>query len=258
MDPTTPRTALSSSGALRSKAAAGERKYRNSSNVPSIRWTITTRTIRQGGPRRKPASVAESSYDVLGTARRAQCRRRGRRRRGLRAPPPGRGRPEPSRGLRGRVRAGDRAGGAGRGPRAGSAVARLAGARALRAPAPRRRLGRDRHRLARSQRTEPEGRRGTAPWLPVRRRPRPRRGATLWPGARGRRAGRAGRSAPGDGRAGSRRGRALVLGQPELPGPTRPGRRPSRRPCPLAWIIHERTVSVAPTAGNGLSTRVAG
>src|SRR3989442_3614022 len=27
---------------------------------------------------------------------------------------------------------------------------------------------------------------------------------------------------------------------------------------PLAWIIHERTVSVAPTAGNGLSTRVAG
>ncbi len=26
----------------------------------------------------------------------------------------------------------------------------------------------------------------------------------------------------------------------------------------LAWIIHERTVSVAPTAGNGLSTRVAG
>src|SRR2546426_8708676 len=140
MDPTTPRTALSSSGALRSKAAAGERKYRNSSNVPSIRWTITTRTIRQGGPRRKPASVAESSYDVLGTARRAQCRRRGRRRRGLRAPPPGRGRPEPSRGLRGRVRAGDRAGGAGRGPRAGSAVARLAGARALESPARRRRL----------------------------------------------------------------------------------------------------------------------
>ena len=38
--------------------------------------------------------MAESSYDVLGTARRAQCRRRDRRRRGLRAPPPGRGRPE--------------------------------------------------------------------------------------------------------------------------------------------------------------------
>src|SRR2546426_8282563 len=140
MDPTTPRTALSSSGALRSKAAAGERKYRNSSNVPSIKWTITTRTIRQGGPRRKPASVAESSYDVLGTARRAQCRRRDRRRRGLRVPPPGRGRPEPSRGLRGRVRAGDRAGGAGRGPRAGSAVARLARARALESPARRRGL----------------------------------------------------------------------------------------------------------------------
>src|SRR2546430_2342707 len=310
MAPTTPRTALSSSGALRSKAAAGERKYRNSSNVPSIRWTITTRTIRQGGPRRKPASVAESSYDVLGTARRAQCRRRGRRRRGLRAPPPGRGRPEPSRGLRGRVRAGDRAGGAGRGPRAGSAVARLAGARARESPVRRRRLvqlrrragaghpdgaaggraaarlhaarcdrpaglthglprqearrarllsrllvtvlrggaprawsaavggrasrRRDRRRLTRSQRTEPEGRRGTAPRVPVRRRPRPRRGAALWPGARGRRAGRAGRPAPGDGRAGSRRGRALVLGQPELPGPTRPGRRPSGRPGPLA------------------------
>src|SRR2546422_803496 len=316
MDPTTPRTALSSSGALRSKAAAGERKYRNSSNVPSIRWTITTRTIRQGGPRRKPASVAESSYDVLGTARRAQCRRRGRRRRGLRAPPPGRGRPEPSRGLRGRVRAGDGAGGAGRGPRAGSAVARLAGARALEPPARRRRLvqlrrragaghsdgaaggratarlhaarccrptgiarglprqeagragllprllvtvlrggaprawssavggrasrRRDRRHLARSQRAQPEARRGTAPRVPVRRRPRPRRGATVWPGARGRRAGRAGRSAPGDGRAGSRRSRALVLGQPELPGPTRPGRRPPRRPRALVLTAGDR------------------
>ena len=41
MDPTTPRTALSFSGALRSKAAPGERKYRNSSNVPSIRWTTS-------------------------------------------------------------------------------------------------------------------------------------------------------------------------------------------------------------------------
>src|SRR5438034_7244402 len=92
---------------------------------------------------------------------------------------------------------------------------------------------RDRRHLARSQRAQPEARRGTAPRVPVRRRPRPRRSATVWPGARGRRARGAGRPAPGDGRAGSRGSRALVLGQPELPGSTRPGRRPSRRPRAL-------------------------
>src|SRR2546426_4721525 len=296
------------------------------SSAVAVSWFMDQECYRK--------TVAESSYDILRTPRRAQRRRRDRRPRGLCAPPPGRGRPEPSGGLCGRVRAGDGAGGAGRGPRARPAVARVARARAVEPPAGWRRLvqlrrraragrpdgaadgraaarlhagrcgrpaglarglsrqetgrarllpgllvtvlrggaprawssavggrarrRRDRRRLARSQRAQPEARRGTAPRLPVPRRPRPRRGATLWPGARGRRAGRAGRSAPGDGRAGSRRGRALVLGQPELPGPTRPGRRPSRRPCPLAWIIHERTVSVAPTAGNGLSTRVAG
>src|SRR5437899_1773353 len=55
-----------------------------------------------------------------------------------------------------------------------------------------------------------------------------------------RRPGRAGRSAPGDGRAGSRRSRALVLGQPELPGSARPGRRPSRRPRALVLTAGDR------------------
>jgi hypothetical protein len=57
--------------------------------------------------------------------------------------------------------------------------------------------------------------------------------AALWPGARGRRAGWTGRSAPGDGGDGSLRDRALVLAQPELSGPTRPRRRPARRPFSL-------------------------
>src|SRR2546425_993523 len=253
----------------------------------------------------EPSGMAESSYDHLHTAGRAQHRLRHRRRRGLRTPPPGRGRSEPSGGLRARVRARDGAGGAGRGPRAGAAGARVAGARTLEPPAGcrrlvqlRRRAGagqpdraaggraparlhtarrgrpagiarglpreearrapllprllvtvlhggaprawsaavrgrarprRDRRRRARSERAEPEGRGRLPPRLPVPRRPRPRRDAALWPGARGRGAERAGCAAPRHGRAGPRRVRTLVLGQPELPGAPRPGRRPSRR-----------------------------
>src|SRR6266849_5299323 len=55
----------------------------------------------------EPSGVAEPSYDHLHTAGRAQHSLRHRRRRGLRTPPPGRGRSEPSGGLRARVRARD-------------------------------------------------------------------------------------------------------------------------------------------------------
>src|SRR2546428_5704597 len=59
--------------------------------------------------------------------------------------------------------------------------------------------------------------------------------------------------------------RGLISSDERWPGEILPGGRKRARDeqrlklgTALAWIIHERTVSVAPTAGNGLSTRVAG
>src|SRR6266850_3210138 len=69
--------------------------------------------------------VGESSRDYLHPPRCAQCRHRDWCHRCLRVPPPRRGRPEPSRGLRRRVRAGDSAGRARRGPRADRKSTRL-------------------------------------------------------------------------------------------------------------------------------------